>query len=525
MPVLPFNYQLTSLKSIASGGEGTIYELSKDTVLKYYHVGKHTDAIPHLESLATLPDCFLKPIDIFSNGSKVLGFSMKYVDFKHYFIFSSFFNKNFCDANNITDDFKIFVLNTIKKHLEDIHSKDIVVGDLNQYNIFFSLKGEVIFVDVDSYQTPTYPHSGVLLVEIQDFLNPVSKRADMWSFNILSFWATTYAHPFKWVKKNDPSKLEERVRSSRSYLTEQGIIIPKLYKKPSIKIEEQFLDVFNKSRRFFVDYTGQVMAANIQISVPMTSIKLSVRLLEGDVLDIYGNTEKVVFKKDVAKVVQTNVKGNVSIMGEYRLRSYPGKTNIMYYDDNSVTGSRTISDVFVDEYLTYFYDKGVVIVSKHDTLHCFDIDTQLSTVYSNSTPAFSKSFILRDSLIQNFGTKKYLVLPKGVNVNLVEIPLSTKNAYCNSGYACIEYVENKVTKFKILNLETKTSFKVDSYSYITAIKNTVFIPSDGCIKVYNDGILTTELDINICTKDSKLLFTTSGILLLENKTVYLLNTK
>jgi serine/threonine protein kinase len=525
MAVLQFNYQLSNLKSIAAGGEGTIYELSKDTVLKYYHSSRKLDFIPHLESLATLPDCFLKPIDIYSNGSKVLGFTMKYVDFKHYFIFSSFFNKNFCDSNGITEDFKISILNKIKKELVDLHAKGIVIGDLNQYNIFFSLKGEVIFVDVDSYQTPTCNHSNVLLDDIKDFLNPVSDRADMWSFNILAFWATSYAHPFKWVKKGDTSKLEERIRTFRSYLTEQGIIIPKLYREPTVKIKEQFSDIFTKSRRYFVDYSGHTIAANIQISTPMVSMKLAARLVDHDVFDIYGNTELVVFKKNVFKVVQTNSKGTIGVLGEYKLTSYPGKSYVMYYDENLVTGSKTSTSVFVDEYLSYFYDKGVVIVSKQDTLHSFDIDTQLSTVYSNSTPAFSKSFILRDSLIQNFGSKKFLVLPRGVNVNLVEIPLSTKNAYCNSGFACIEYLENNSTKFKMLNLETKTSFDVDSYSYFTANKTTVFIPCDGHIKVYNEGIISTELDISVCTKDSKLLFTTSGILLLEDKSVYLLNTK
>ena len=50
------------------------------------------------------------------------------------------------------------MLKNLTKELQALHSLGIVIGDLNQYNLFFSKKAEILFVDVDSYQTKDNNH-------------------------------------------------------------------------------------------------------------------------------------------------------------------------------------------------------------------------------------------------------------------------------------------------------------------------------------------------------------------------------
>jgi len=56
-------------------------------------------------------------------------------------------------------------------------------------------------------------------------------------------------------------------------------------------------------------------------------------------------------------------------------------------------------------------------------------------------------------------------------------------------------------------------------------KNTILIPEDGYINIYYNMQPAGRFDCSMCTRDSKLYSTLSGILLLENNTLYLLNTK
>ena len=63
-------------------------------------------------------------------------------------------------------------------HIEYLHKNDIQVSDLNQYNMYFSLNGKILFVDVDSYQTPDNKLiDPVVLEDIRDFQPEVDRAA------------------------------------------------------------------------------------------------------------------------------------------------------------------------------------------------------------------------------------------------------------------------------------------------------------------------------------------------------------
>lgn len=69
------------------------------------------------------------------------------------------------------------------------------------------------------------------------------------------------------------------------------------------------------------------------------------------------------------------------------------------------------------------------------------------------------------------------------------------------------------------------SMDLDYLPFFTVKQGMVFVPDHGHIAVYKDHSLLMTLDATVCTRDSKLFTTNSGIILLENNTLYLLNTK
>ena len=104
----PFTFKLADLskKLIAAGGGGKIFDIGQGLVLKYFHIPEPMSFESHLNSLQKLPDKFVKPVDIFTTGNKVVGYSMPFVDFNKFHLFNTFFNKNFCTKNNISLAFK-----------------------------------------------------------------------------------------------------------------------------------------------------------------------------------------------------------------------------------------------------------------------------------------------------------------------------------------------------------------------------------------------------------------------------------
>lgn len=515
-----FNLSALGQKLIASGGGGKIFDLENGTVLKYFHAAEDSSFESHLEYLKALPDSFVKPIDIYSSGNKIVGYTMKYVDLKQYNLFNTLFNKLFCTKNNLDTNFKIKLLKNIKKDLDYLHTKGIVVGDLNQYNIFYNFKGEYLFVDTDAFQTLDRKHSNVLIEEIQDYLNPVGRSSDMWAYTILSFWALCYVHPFKWVLKNNTESLETRVRLNKSYLNTPGIIIPALYVPPSRENEQQFSEIF-KGRRFFIDFDGTVLPSPIQITQQIQSIALNCIKMFENVKDFEGNKDYVVIQQDdLFKLIKCNQKGFYA----------PVIENTDYFvinEKGAVTfiGENTVGSHYVSKGLYYYYNNGLIAVSEFDQLFSFNLDLQMAGISHQISPTFSKSFSKGDALIQNFGAMKYLVIPKNGQAMLHEIPFSTKNAYMVNDYACIEYTEKNKTLFMIYNIITKKKISIDYFAYFAEKDGILFIPDDGQINMIKDGISIGVLPLNICSKSTKLHSTTSGILMLENQILYLLNSK
>lgn len=523
----------TGKREIAAGGEGKIFEHPSDNkqVVKIYHKPRPAKFVKHLESLSKLGNLCVSPKDIYvDNSGKCIGFSMAYVNFNDYFLFNNLFNKGFCNSHNITTQFKKTVLEVLANSLKDIHSKGIVVGDLNQYNLFFSKSASILLVDVDSYQTVDSPHSGVLLEDIRDWTTlSINDKTDIWSYDVLAFWATTFCHPFKWVVPGNTESLEMRVKSGKSILSKiTNIKIPPLYEPPVGDILKQFGEIFT-GRRYMVSFTGSYTPTSVVIKQSITSQSLNIRKLYENVTKINACSEYIaVYNPRLGwTLVETRMKGIIgeirTIMSEDMFPSNSG--NFATFSGNVLSG---LNQTYRFQQPVYQYSDGSLIIIDYatDVQWNFNINNQLSGIDVTNTSVFAKSVVKRSGLIQNFGNQKYLNVPMNNSYTLMSIPKGTKDAYYHKGLIANEVRGLSQIEYNIV----RPNYAIKQFDYLPyfTVTNTgmVIVPEDGFLDVYDkDFHLVTRFDCSLCTRDSKLYQTSSGIIMLEDKTVYLLNTK
>lgn len=537
---------LKHAKEIAAGGEGRILEhpSSKNKVVKIYHTARPAGFAKHLEALATLPKEFIKPIDIYYDSiGNVAGFDMAYVKLSDYWLFNNLFNKGFCNTNNIDNAFKVKVLEQLKESLIELHGLGLVVGDLNQYNLFFGKKGDLLFADVDSFQSQYNKHSGVLLDDIRDWTTPqINVSTDTYAFDILAFWASSFVHPFKWVAPGNNETMEQRVRNNKSILSSiAGIKIPPLYVAPTGYLLDQFKQVFG-GRRFFIDFKGAVASVSTVIKQQVSSSSMNIREIMTEVLQVYASDRYITVKdKKGWNLIETMTLGvtrntyhtdDADLIAVYPCMDGWGamsKNNQVILPDGKKLDFRDAS---------FYYHNGSLAVLDYgtDVLYNFQLMAGKVVGINYSTiPVFAKSIIFRTVPIQNFGSAQYLNIAFDRSYKMVNTGKGIKDAfYCNDYYAG-EFKLKTKTVYKIRNASSQKAHEISlDYMPHFAVKTVkmdrllydlIFVPNNGCIDVYKDFQLIQSMAVSNCTQDSQLYVTNAGILMLENKTLYLLNTK
>jgi len=532
--------QLPNIKNsreIAAGGEGRIIEHpnGKD-VIKIYHQPRPLSFEKHLQNLAKLSDAFVKPVDVFTDNKRVLGFSMKYVNLNDYWLFNNIFNKGFCSSNNLDNKFKLAVLTSLRKELEQIHKRQVIVGDLNQFNIFVNAKAEILFVDVDSFKTITQPHSGVLLDDIRDWTTTIiDEKSDSWAYDILTFWAMTHCHPFKWVVPGNKESLEQRVKAKKSILSKiVGVKIPALYQPFTEKRHiEQFEEIF-KGRRYMVNLEGaSYVQSPIIVTQPTVSMDLTVRELLHDVTEVFTNGMQFtakndkwhLFVSDTQKVVRETILSPQIADKEF---VFPSQKvgNYAHFDGRRLYAYTAFTPCVVTIKPELHFHEGSLCILDYgkDIQYNCDIDQQLAgNVHTGQTAVFAKSVLFRNAPIQNFGSKKFLNLPNRERYILQEVPNTTKDAFYCRGVFATE-MKNKSIEYQLYS--PKPIKVLDYLPHFTVMGPYIFLPDDGFIEVIAlDGTSVARFDLPICSRTSKLYPTASGILMLENRILYLLNKK
>jgi tRNA A-37 threonylcarbamoyl transferase component Bud32 len=159
--------ELGSNEYISQGGQGKVYAKG-NLVYKIYHDASNVIPEAKMQELSVLSDpSVIKPEDILCNSkNKVVGYTMRFVADTH--PLCKLFTKSFKQRENISSDQILKLVQRMQDTVQHIHSNDILVVDLNEMNFLVSSKfDEAYFIDVDSYQTKSFPAT-VLMESVRD---------------------------------------------------------------------------------------------------------------------------------------------------------------------------------------------------------------------------------------------------------------------------------------------------------------------------------------------------------------------
>lgn len=202
---------------IAAGGEGTVCRKGS-VAYKVYHDPNKIIAVAkirELAPLAALPNV-LGPRDILldAKDNKPIGFTMPYIDRTEFLC--RMFSKGFKSDNGITGDTVMHLVKCMQQTVSSIHHEGILVVDLNEMNFLLN-DGftEVLFIDVDSYQTKSFKATAIM-ESIRDRIvksNAFTEASDWFSFAVVSFQMYTGYHPYRKGKhpKYGPNDWSERM--------------------------------------------------------------------------------------------------------------------------------------------------------------------------------------------------------------------------------------------------------------------------------------------------------------------------
>jgi serine/threonine protein kinase len=234
-----------------SGGEGAIY-IKNNIAYKIY--SDKSKVIPEAKiqelSVITTPNIIKPERIVIDNKNIPIGYTMRLVPSS--ISLCQLFTKAFKTRNSINQDTILKLINHFRDTIKMVHSNNILIVDLNEMNFLVSDKfNELYFIDVDSYQTSSFPATAIMeSIRDRHCNGKFNVNTDWFSFGIVSFQMFIGIHPYKGKhpKYNNKDSLNARMTDNISVFNQKVSIpnaalplnsIPEVYKKWYIAIFEQ----------------------------------------------------------------------------------------------------------------------------------------------------------------------------------------------------------------------------------------------------------------------------------------------
>ena len=223
--------QLGKLNFKAQGGEGSIY-VKGSTAYKIYTDPQRALRAEKLQELSviTQPN-IIRPLSlILDTHNRPIGYTMRFVGKTH--ALCQLFPKAFRLRNKLTPETTLSLVRRLQQGVTYIHNHQILLVDLNELNFLVAEDfSELYFIDVDSYQTPSFPAT-VLMESVRDrHATQFTIESDFFSFAVVSFQMFVGIHPFKGTYpplqqlSDKANKLDVRMRKNISVLN-KDVTVP-----------------------------------------------------------------------------------------------------------------------------------------------------------------------------------------------------------------------------------------------------------------------------------------------------------
>ena len=164
-------------------------------------------------SAITLPTIIKPQHVVLDNSSKVIGYTMQFVQNK--VALCQLFPKPYKQRNNINTTALISISDQLRRGIQHCHEKNILLVDVNELNFIIDDQKYklVYFIDVDSYQTPSFPATALMESVRDRHSSTFSKNTDWFAFGIVSFQMQIGIHPYK-GKHFQFKTLDERMKAN-----------------------------------------------------------------------------------------------------------------------------------------------------------------------------------------------------------------------------------------------------------------------------------------------------------------------
>lgn len=220
------SYNLTQKTFLSQGGEGKVHRIGKEA-FKIYDDPKATIKQKKIDQLSVIkrPN-ITAPKELVFKGKKPIGFIMPFVP--NTVPICQLFAKSFVSRNNISPEQLTTLVRKIQESVSFIHSNNILIVDLNEVNILVNNKQFNIpyFIDVDSYQTPSFPATAIM-TNVADVHNQeFSTGTDWFAWAITTFQLLIGIHPYK-GKHPKIKTVGERMKHNISVFN-QDVRLPKV---------------------------------------------------------------------------------------------------------------------------------------------------------------------------------------------------------------------------------------------------------------------------------------------------------
>jgi len=205
---------------IAAGGEGQIYAANK-VAFKIYTKVKNMLPFAKIQELSAITNSnVIKPEKVVLNTrQKPIGYTMKHIS--DTYALCQIFPKGFRDRMHLDGDAVLKLIRRMQSTISDIHNMGVLIVDLNEMNFLVDKKfKEIYFIDVDSYQTQSFPATAIMESIRDRHTRKFSQLTDWFSFGIVSFQMFVGIHPYKGkhpkihYPHDKPRQLNERMEKN-----------------------------------------------------------------------------------------------------------------------------------------------------------------------------------------------------------------------------------------------------------------------------------------------------------------------
>ncbi|MBN1252752.1 MAG: hypothetical protein JXR51_05845 [Bacteroidales bacterium] len=555
------SFYLKDENEIQRGGEGRILLLDNEPnmVVKIYHQTNHAiseDKFNYLQKLDS--KFFIKPLELIFIDNEIVGYKMEYAG-NEYFPISSLFSKNFCTKNKIDFKTKKKIATQLTKAIEKAHNQDVIIGDLNQFNILTNIKGEIKLIDTDSYETPFHKHNGLLLDDIRDYLYNgfISKNSDYFALSVILFYLFTYTHPFKGIHKKIKKLSDRMINKIPIFKKDSDIIIPKCYEAiQNNQLQQNFEKLYFNGERFLIPLhiiDKKIKSSNIKSKIISNKVEendviISPIEISEQIVNVYFNNE-IGFIETETKFVIYSAKNRAYLSRKHVINKnvcenvFIGSKNIvlkkknkLFYIDDKSNIIEITNFIFTDN-SKISQKENILIVISNNQMTWLYIDEILNTsIKSKRTEVFGQAFNINNGLIQNSGGVQRIFYNTGKDIATVKTQKNIKQIFQNKNTGIAQIIDNKIVMnfyFKIngLNIEfnLQPSEQFNEFAFMESANQNgyIFEASDNKIKVIRtqDFQIVSEISSKYISEQTSLFYTKSGIIAWENDTVLLINSK